>query len=195
MSFSKYAVALLMFAQAAPAQRERSMHAIYVEDQSDRDAPGGDDTKLDWGKIMPRDVARQKLVRAMLDAGQLTTGQDYREASFIFQHGFATDDFLLAHILATFALAKGDAESRWISAATLDRYLQRMGKAQVFGTQFTKKDNDPYTQEPFNRALVPGKLRDGFCVENDHFQRLRLDALQHNREPDLSGFKSDRPCR
>ncbi len=52
------------------------------------------------------------------------------------QHGDAADDYLLAHILAVEAIVKGDASSKWISAATLDRYLQAIGKSQIFGTQY-----------------------------------------------------------
>jgi hypothetical protein len=32
---------------------------------------------------------------------------------------------------------KSDLDARWIAAATLDRYLQRIGQPQVFGTQFS----------------------------------------------------------
>lgn len=133
----------------------------------------------------------------MLETGQLRTGNDFREASLVFQHGVQADDIILmAHILATLALAKGDAESRWISAATLDRYLQPVGQPQVFGTQYSrKKAADPVTQEPFNKALVPSNLRTGFCVPNDHIQQIMLDAFQHNREPELSKYESERPCK
>jgi len=51
------------------------------------------------------------------------------------------------------------------------------------------------TQEPFDRALVPGVLRAAFCVPNDKIQRAMLEAFQHNREPDLSKYESELPCR
>jgi hypothetical protein len=94
------------------------------------------------------------------------------------------DDYLLAHILAIEAIAKGDASSKWIAAATLDSYLRSIGQKQVFGTKYTSKSylflrqhkDDPnaknspeaqqkgYTQEPFDRNLVPDPLRGDFCV-------------------------------
>jgi xylose isomerase len=60
-----------------------------------------------WSKIGLREETRRERVRALLDAGQLRSGWDFREASFIFQHGSQPDDFLMAHILAMAALAKG----------------------------------------------------------------------------------------
>jgi hypothetical protein len=173
----------------------RTIHQLYVEDQADREAPGGDLTKLDWGKMAQRDDARRKQVRAMLETGELKSGADFREASFIFQHGFQADDYLLAHILAMAAVAKGDQESRWIAAATLDRYLHNIGQKQVFGTQYHSVNNEPMTQEPFNRALVPAPLRETLCVPNDHLQQVMLEAFRQNRDPDLSKFESEQPCR
>jgi hypothetical protein len=176
----------------SPAQ---TVHQLFVEDQADREAPGGDLTKLEWSKIGSRDEARRKQVRALLDAGQLKSGLDFREASFIFQHGSQPDDFLMAHILAMAALAKGDQESRWIAASTLDRYLHNISQKQVFGTQYRSATNEPLTQEPFNRALVPAALRETLCVPNDHIQQIMLDAFRQNRQPDLSKFQSEMPCK
>src|SRR3954453_22561034 len=120
------AAVVVCFAQhPGPAGKAsaKTLHELFVEDQADREAPGGDMSKLDWSKIGPRDEARRSQVLAMLDSGLLRTGTDFREASFIFQHGSKPQDYLMAHILATAALARGDTESRWIVAATLDRYL------------------------------------------------------------------------
>ena len=198
LSPTVFAIVSLSMGQQGLGEREspsKTIHQLFVEDQADREPPGGDMSKLDWGKIGPRDEARRKRVRAMLEAGELKTGVDFREASFIFQHGSQPDDFLIAHILATAALAKGDQESRWITAATLDRYLHTIGQSQVFGTQYHNAPNEPMTQEPFNRTLVPRQLRDTFCVPDDHIQQIMLDAFQHNRQPDLSKYESERPCK
>jgi len=174
----------------------KTVHELFLEDQADRDSPGGDMSKLDWSKIGPRDEARRSQVLAMVDSGKLTTGTDFREASFIFQHGSKPQDYLMAHILATAALARGDSESRWIVAATLDRYLHAVGQPQVFGIQYhIKNAGEPMTQEPFDRTLVPADLRAAFCVPNDKIQRAMLEAFQHNREPDVSKYQSELPCR
>jgi hypothetical protein len=120
---------------------------------------------------------------------------DFREASFIFQHGSQPDDFLMAHILAMAALAKGDQESRWIAAATLDRYLHSIGQKQVFGTQYRSGGGEPMTQEPFNRALVAVPLRETLCVPNDHIQQIMLDAFRQNRHPIYRSFNRRGPAK
>jgi hypothetical protein len=198
LSATVFSIVSLGMGQQDPPNREsptKTIHRLFVEDQADREPPGGDMTKLDWGRINPRDQARRQQVRAMLQAGELKTGVEFREASFIFQHGSQPDDFLMAHILAAAALAKGDQESRWITAATLDRYLHRIGQPQIFGTQYHNAPNEPMTHEPFNRTLVPRQLRDTFCVPNDHIQQIMLNAFQHNRTPDLSKYESELPCK
>jgi hypothetical protein len=43
------------------------------------------------------------------------------------------------------AVAKGHPNSRWIAAATLDRYLMAAGQSQVFGTQYTTR---AYAERP-----------------------------------------------
>jgi|GEM_PF-3816152 len=55
-----------------------------------------------------------------------------------------------------------DASS--IAAATLDRYLQSIGQKRIYGTRFGRKGNAPITQEPHDRALIPGSLRTALCV-------------------------------
>jgi hypothetical protein len=78
-------------------------------------------------------------VRDLLARGALRTGADFRKAAFVFQHGDSADDYLLAHVLAT-----------------LDRYLQAIGRKQIFGTQYTGRGgaNPAMTQEPYDRGLL-----------------------------------------
>jgi hypothetical protein len=100
-----------------------------------------------------------------LPLGELRSSEDYHDAAFIFQHGTSPDDFLLAHVLATTAVSLGDAASRWIVAATLDRYLQSIKRSQVFGTQYFQEDSPkPWTQESYDRDLLPDALRVIFGV-------------------------------
>ena len=47
---------------------------IYNADQKDREAPLG--KTLDWDTINPRDTARRKRVRELIDQGRLNTGKD-----------------------------------------------------------------------------------------------------------------------
>jgi hypothetical protein len=74
---------------------------IYEADQKDREAPPG--KGLDWETIGPRDTARQKRVRELIDQERLNTGKDYERAAMVFQHGEGSSDILLAHVLAVTA--------------------------------------------------------------------------------------------
>jgi hypothetical protein len=156
------------------------VHALYVEDQKDRGIGGH---SLPWDQTEVRDRARRTRVHELLEKGALSTGEDFHDAAFIYQHGQAPDDYLLAHILADAAIAKGDRKSLWISAATLDRYLSATHQPQIFGTQYQNKDDSPYTQEPYNRGLIPDQLRTVFCVPSLQQQQANLPEFNAGRYP------------
>jgi hypothetical protein len=60
---------------------------------------------------------------------------------------------LKAHHLAVIAISKG-YDARWISAATLDRYLQATGKKQIYGTQSRSNEVGEYVREPVEPGIV-----------------------------------------
>jgi len=101
------------------------MTAIFNADQADRSS-----LAVDWSIVRPRDEARAARTKALLDEGLLASGDDYYHAAFVFQHGAQPNDYLLAHALAMVAVARGRRDATWIAAATLDRYLQRIGQQQ-----------------------------------------------------------------
>ncbi len=123
-------------------QNASEVHQLFIQDQWDRGAelgdekPGSKRVPLTGEQMQANDAARRKRVREMMEQKLLTTGNDFHDAAFIFQHGSEPEDYLLAHVLAMVAVSKGDASARWIAAATLDRYLQSTGEAQIFGTQY-----------------------------------------------------------
>lgn len=136
------------------------MKALYDQDQADRQV-----RPIDWSKVSVADKKRRTETRALLDAGELHTGDDYREAAFIFQHGDTSNDYLLAHVLAMTAMSKGDAQSTWIAAATLDRYLQSQGRGQIFGTQGSYGKNGAISitpAQPYDSKLVPAGVLSQF---------------------------------
>jgi hypothetical protein len=143
-------------------------------------------------KMTLGDARRREEVRQLLAHGGVVTGEDFREASFVFQHGDKPEDFLLAHVLAVAAVAKGDVTAAWISAATLDRYLQSVKQPQVFGTQYNIKDLTAVprvvTQAPYNKEIVSDALRKVFCVAPSAVQQKNLAAM--NKGQDLQGY----PC-
>ena len=178
-------IALLACLAATPAAAQQpkdnaEMQALFVADQAARQtitSPRGIDRAFAV-KLVAEDEQRRTVARRLLDAGALHTADDYYAAAFVFQHGKTADDYLLAHSLALAAAARGKAEAAWIAAATLDRYLQKIGQKQVFGTQYiAAKDTGP-TMEPYDRALVPDSLRAALGVPNRAAQDTRLTAMR-----------------
>jgi hypothetical protein len=152
------------------------MKAIYEADQADR-APGG--PAIDWAVVTPRDEARRARTLALVAAGALASGDDYWHAAFVLQHGSAPDDFLLAHSFAVIAAARGRADATWIAAASLDRYLQKSGRPQIYGTQFNiSNETRAATQEPYDRALISDALRQALGVPPQAEQERRRAEIE-----------------
>jgi hypothetical protein len=191
----------LVLAQSPAPQQNPSttvptnIHQLFIDDQAERTVRGA---IFKYGPdVNSRDAIRRVEAKLLLAAGELKTAQDFHDAAFIFQHGHSPDDYLLAHILAIEAVIKGDASSKWIAAATLDRYLQAIGQKQVFGTQYLSKSylyllqhkDDPdavnspeaqqkgMTQDPYDRTLVPDALRGDFCVPIQVAQKTKPSEI------------------
>lgn len=158
---------------AAPATNAE-MTAIFEADQADREHGGA---TIDWSVVTPRDEARRARTLALLNAGALHDGDDFWHAAFVFQHGSQPNDYLLAHTLALIAAARGRADATWIAAATLDRYLQNIGRPQIYGTQYHTRPGEPATQEPYDRALVSDALREALGVPAQAAQETRRAEL------------------
>lgn len=203
---------------------ELNLRALYVEDQRDRGVALADDgismlpkeqaDKLphydDEKEVPKRDEARRERARTLL-AAPGRTGEEYYFAAFIFQHGQKADDYLFAHVLATQSIALGCRRAMWISAATLDRYLQQIGQKQVFGTQYHgenlayylehqhdpdvlekfKSMSDRQTLKPYASQIVPDSIRAEFCVPPLGLQQQHItDVKTGNAKPgDLPRIK------
>jgi hypothetical protein len=148
--------------------------------ESDQSARRGD--KISWQEVWQEDEDRRKQVRVMLNAGEVRTATDYFHAALVFQHGAEPEDYLLAHILAVNSVILGDRDARWLAAATLDRYLNRTGKPQVFGTQFGPTKDAPLDQLPINAALLSDSTRTLNCVIPLPEQKKMIEGLK-NKAP------------
>ena len=135
------------------------MTSIFDADQADRQT-----ANIDWSVVGPADDKRRTRTGELLRSGALQSGDDFYHAAFVFQHGSSPDDFLMAHLLAMIAVARGKSDAIWIASATLDRYLQTIGKPQVLGTQFELPKNAPVTQEPYDRTLISDAMRKALHV-------------------------------
>jgi hypothetical protein len=149
------------------------MERIFEEDQKDRQSKSIL-SQEEWNVIETQDAARRAATRKLLGTGRLHSAKDFTEAAFIFQHSGSPDDYLLGHTLAVIAVAKGDIGATWIAAATLDRYLQSIGKPQIYGTQFTTKAGELPTQEPYNRNLISDGVRHEMRVPSTPSQEEQL---------------------
>jgi len=160
-------------------QPSAEMTAIYDADQKGRTT---DPAHIDWATVDKADEARREETRKLLASGALHTGEDYEHAAFVFQHGGSPEDYLLAHTLAMVAVTKGDTTAIWVATAALDRYLHSLGRKQIFGTQFlSHAEGDgrtTWTQEPYDRALVPDVLRDQLGVPAQKIQEEQLRAYK-----------------
>lgn len=176
------ALVALFLATPAPAQTADNpeMAKMFAEDQAVRENIKPEQYK-DMAfvrRMIADDAARRTRTRTLLDAGKLTTAEDYYAAAFVFQHGGTPEDYLLAHTLALASAARGRKDASWIAAATLDRYLQSIGQKQIYGTQFGRKGNEPVTQDPYDRALIPDSLRTALGVPVQADQDKRLAGMQ-----------------
>jgi hypothetical protein len=162
--------------------------SLYDADQGDRtmmeSSGSGSWLPQDMMKIAERDVERRKRTRQLLDDGSLKSADDYYHAAMVMQHGDKPDDFLLANILANASVKLGREKSAWLAAASLDRYLMKIGQPQIFGTQFNSaKPSDPstWTNEPYNKTLVSDTLRKIYLQPTLDETQKRLENLKNNK--------------
>ncbi len=165
----------------SPAPISEELAKLYQADQADRD--------LDWSKFSPqelealnaRDRQRRERVQEIVRAQQLATADDYFHAAMILQHGNEPQHFLLAHVLANITAFKGHAKGKWLSAATLDRYLASLKQDQFFGTQFFAEGSlsfqDMKLHPPLN-GLVTEALQKEFNVPPPEETLKRIKELQ-----------------
>ncbi|MFA5138948.1 MAG: hypothetical protein WC728_06915 [Elusimicrobiota bacterium] len=107
---------------------------VFQEDQKDREKIY--DNPQQVATLKERDTARRKRVMVMMELGEVKTKNDLYHAAVIFQHGERPVDYLTSHRLATLSALLGHRTSRWMLAASLDRYLMSIRQPQVYGTQF-----------------------------------------------------------
>ncbi|EGI53675.1 hypothetical protein SUS17_3487 [Sphingomonas sp. S17] len=167
-------------AQAVKETDNREMTAMFDADQATRQSidPAKPIDMTQVRRMIAEDAARRMAARAMLAEGRLKTAEDYYHAAFIFQHGQDAADYLLAHSLAMAAVARGKAEANWIAAATLDRYLMKIGQPQIYGTQYTRSKERGATMDPYDRALIPDSLRKALGVPVQPEQDKKLEAMK-----------------
>ena len=151
----------------------------YAEDQADRNPI------LPPDQLIPRDRSRRRRVKELFAADGLRTANDYYYSAMILQHGEGPEDFLLAHELCVAAMATGriDPKTRWLAAASEDRFLMSIGRPQRFGTQFHSEGAAPvrlYTvsddvTDGFRRLMAVPTLAEAKAREAEINKQLRKE--------------------
>lgn len=141
-------VTKVRFGRTPDVAVSEKMRELYHEDQSARAKPV---SEIDWSALSVMDRQHQREVLGFLRKGKLGSATDYYYAALIMQHGSCPAHYKLANRLAQQAIDSGDEteDTRWLYAATLDRYLRSVGKPQKFGTQYLSQGNScEYKLEP-----------------------------------------------
>ncbi len=145
--------------ESEPKAISQELKEMYESDQDDRKnwRTGG----TNWEIVKPRDEVRLKRVEQLYSQRLLQTVDDLMNAAMIYQHGDKTEHYQKAMELAKRAGELGHSEGKTFSALAEDRYLLAIGKAQVWGTQFTRNAADePWElKEPFDRVAKTDEER------------------------------------
>ena len=107
---------------------------LYNEDQAAREDHPYYGTPEYW-ELRRADTHRRDEARLLIDDRESLSPVELFCAAMLFQHSDELDDFKLAHDLAARSAASGYRPARWLSAASLDRWLMNQGLPQRFGTQ------------------------------------------------------------
>jgi hypothetical protein len=154
------------------------IHQMFIDDQAERHGfSRKEHSQEDIQRMVERDEQRLKRTREIYYSGGLKTARDYFDASLIFQHSNVPDDYLLAHILSVVAIAKGSKDAPWLSAASLDRYLQSIKRKQVFGTQYFKNDKQVYIFDEYDPDLLTDAIRKALDVPVKAEQQKDLEKM------------------
>lgn len=152
-----------------------TLYQLYQADQGDRQSQN-----IDWTIVTKRDKVRRAQVTQMIADGQLKHADDYFHAAMVFQHGDTAQDIKNAWQLALQAGKLDDkhARARWLACAAEDRYLHRMDKPQVWGTQYRRPDRKgPWTMEPFNTTAKTDVQRVAQSVPTLEQAYARLEQM------------------
>lgn len=120
--------------------RSQELKQLFDADQSDRDplegrsAMKGDPQEI-WNRVSQNDLQRRKRVAEIFGEGCITTADDYYHAAMVFQHGLIPDHFFQAYFWSSRATRLGSKDAKWLSGASLDRYLMNLGYKQIYATQ------------------------------------------------------------
>jgi hypothetical protein len=130
-----------------------------------------------------RDTNRRRRVRQIINSVLTISSEDRYYAALVLHHGGDVNDVWLAHTLASMAVAQDFRPARWLTAATLDRWLMLNGQHQKYGTQIVP-DGTAYRVWPVDPATTDADRR-RWDVRPFAAQLARADAFSQT-EPQPS---------
>lgn len=90
-------------------------------------------SKDEFLALRDSDLKRRNQIRELEKKNCLKTSEDFSNAALVFQHGDAPADFY-----QSFEWSKR-AQNKSLTALSLDRFLVKSGKRQLFGSQASRK--------------------------------------------------------
>lgn len=185
------------FNQETQQARSKELAELAATDQSDRANYGmlsDDEIK----RVMLSDLKQRMRVGELFGDGCMVSSADYMNGAIIYQHGTQPDHFFQAFTWAKRAGELGDAEGKYWAAMAIDRYLVSLGKKQLFGSQFAKKNMaDPcICMEPVEPTF-PQEMRKEYTSMTLEERYTKMDVYNakncphvecdHNLEPTPKG--------
>lgn len=163
--------------------RSAELKRLYEEDQADRP-----NNQMKPGTDL-RDRNRRERVGQIFGEGCFKSSDDFANAAMVYQHGgdlHSTEPGVIRglaaeHLFQAFLWAKRATElgtdSKWLTAAAIDRYLQYSGRKQLFGTQAFKVNiNDPCW------CLVPTESSFPDSMRVQYSGKTLIQALEHLKD-------------
>ncbi len=110
------------------------LEKLYYEDKKEREE--FNDSKESLKTLEKHDRLRLQKVKRLLPYVDTAEIWNCHYLAYLLIHGETTEDYQLAQEYAKMAVDMGSSVTKWLYAATLDRWLVSQGKPQKFGTQY-----------------------------------------------------------
>jgi hypothetical protein len=176
---------------------------LYIEDQAVRThlrtLPKTEVRKYITEVMVPEDKIRLAQVEDILKSSENLSSEEYFAAAMIMQHGSEPRHYQKAMELSrkSESLDHANTSANWLSCAAEDRYLLKVGKPQVWGTQLKRKMNlagtyEVYYLENFDKEARPDEQRKtcGIPTLSEIEARLERMAKLNNRNKQYSLWKT-----
>jgi hypothetical protein len=152
------------------------LQTMHDEDQADRRPESGE---IDWDVVLVRDSIRLSKAYEIVESNKISTSVDYYNLAIIFQHGYDTVASGMAVQMMEKAIELDSTINKWLLAAAIDRDLQRRGKPQIFGIQFSKNENGTWELYEIDTTKVSDAKRKEYGVAS--LAELKAEAAKMNK--------------